>query len=322
LKPLYDHFGKERAEEIIEIRWPSKPYPESKYSMSAYQPSEEELLAQRLPGYWRLRELIELSEAGALNGRGRDEMKALAAEFNFHWRMANGSDGSLFSTLNMWAGLTVAGQNQTINQLMSSLSSMAAVRPTPVRPNLRLEIKTRYTQQPVTSAPKTFTTKPTSESPRPKFKIQPVAPPAPLDKVQTAAPKPKVDVSKYREINLGSKGEAGQPDMLHLNIDLNEITREISGGKIAANYTSMPEIPSSHFEVIRGRNVQFAMPSEIVPTMKENFRIAKPGGTINISFTSNWDEVERALKEAGFVNVKRGARTYPFGLIFTAEKSN
>jgi hypothetical protein len=60
LKPLYDHFGKERAEEIIEIRWPSKPYPESKYSMSAYQPSAEELLAQRLPGYWRLRELIEL----------------------------------------------------------------------------------------------------------------------------------------------------------------------------------------------------------------------------------------------------------------------
>jgi hypothetical protein len=150
LQFLYDHFGKDCAEELIEIRWPSKPDPESKYSMSAYQPSAEELLAQRLPGYWRLRELIELSEAGALNGRGRDEMKALAAEFNFHWSMANGSDGGLFSTLNMWAGLTVAGQNPTMNQLMSSLSSMAAVRPTPVRPNLRLEIKPRYTQQPLT----------------------------------------------------------------------------------------------------------------------------------------------------------------------------
>lgn len=249
-------------------------------------------------------------------------MKALAAEFNFHWRMANGTDGGFFRTLNIWAGLTVAGQNPTMNQLMSSVSSMAAVRPTLVRPNLRLEIRSRITQQPVTSAPKTFTTKPTTESPSPKFKIQPVAPPAPLDKVQTVAQKPKVDVSKYREINLGSEGEADQPDMLHLNIDLNKITRRISGGKIAANYTSMPEIPSSHFEVIRGRNVQFGMPSEIVPTVKEIFRIAKPGGKISISFTSNWDEVESALKEAGFVNVKRGARTYPFGLTFTAEKSN
>ena len=199
LKPLYDHFGKERAEEIIEIRWPSTPFPESKYSMSAYQPSSEELLAQRLPGYWRLRELIELSEAGALNGRKRDEMKALAAEFNFHWRMANGTDGGFFSTLNMWAGLTVSGQNPTMNQLMSSVSSMAAVRPTLVRPNLRLEIRSRITQQPVTSAPKTFTTKPTTESPSPKFKIQPVAPPAPLDKVQTVAPN-KTVVQKIRYI--------------------------------------------------------------------------------------------------------------------------
>jgi hypothetical protein len=75
LQFLYDHFGKDRAEELIEMRWPSKPYPESKYSMSAYEPSNEERLAQGFPGYDRLRYLIDRYEAGDTDGRERDEMR-------------------------------------------------------------------------------------------------------------------------------------------------------------------------------------------------------------------------------------------------------
>jgi hypothetical protein len=218
--------------------------------MRAYVPREDELLAQQLPGYWRLRQLVDLETLGVLDGRQRDEAKALAAEFMFHWRIAKGTDGGFLSTLNMAAGLTVAGQNPKFNQFMNGVAGILVARPTPVRPNLRLEIKPRYTQKPVAPAPA-------------------------LDKLRKATPSSKVDVYKYREINLGSRGEADHPDMLHLNISLDEI-KPVSGGKIVANFNSMPEIPSNHFKMVRGRNVQIGMPSEIELTAKEIFRITNP----------------------------------------------
>ena len=108
---------------------------------------------------------------------------------------------------------------------------------------------------------------------------------------------------------------------MHLNIFGDRI-KEVSGGKIAANYTNMPDIPSNHFPEVVGNNVQFGMSSEIVPTVKEIFRVTKPGGTIRISFSSQYDAVEAALKEAGFTNVQRAGMTSPHGLIFKAIKPN
>jgi hypothetical protein len=170
-------------------------------------------------------------------------MKALAAEFNFHWRMANGTDGGLFRTLNIWAGLTVAGQNPTMNQLLSSVSSMAAVRPTSVRPNLRLELRSRITQQPVTSAPKTFTTKPTTESPSPKFKIQPVAPLAPLDKVLDNMPKGTKGVAL-----VGPKGKDTNVKLGEFDEVLPELFIEDKRGATDAIKKGLAYSPGTTFE--------------------------------------------------------------------------
>ncbi|HEY4969595.1 MAG TPA: hypothetical protein VII35_06795, partial [Steroidobacteraceae bacterium] len=45
------------------------------------------------------------------------------------------------------------------------------------------------------------------------------------------------------EVPFASGGEFDAPDVLHLNISVEDIG-EVSGGKIGANYTNMPEIPS------------------------------------------------------------------------------
>jgi hypothetical protein len=131
---------------------------------------------------------------------------------------------------------------------------------------------------------------------------------------------PKLDLSKYKRLNLASTGEKDARDVLHLNIFLDDIP-VVEGGAIAANYINMPAIPSNHFEEVIGRNVQFGMPREIEPTAREIFRVTKPEGTIRISFTSEYQRVEAALKAAGFVDVEmHKSPTGPHGVLFTARK--
>jgi hypothetical protein len=186
LEPLYDHYGKEVADQMIESRWPSKPIPESKYSIRAYEPNEEERFAQSIPGYWRLQHLIELSESGALSAKERDEAQALASEYMFRYRLARGSDGSFLGYLNMTTGLTIAGQNPNFNQFMSGAAALVATSSKAVRPNVRLDVKPRYTQQPVIPAPWSAP-KPVTPS-IPQNKIPPVAPAPALGKILENAP--------------------------------------------------------------------------------------------------------------------------------------
>ncbi|HWE93981.1 MAG TPA: hypothetical protein VG269_08470 [Tepidisphaeraceae bacterium] len=130
-----------------------------------------------------------------------------------------------------------------------------------------------------------------------------------------------LDFSEYTRLNLASGGEFDAADTLHLNIITDDI-KGVSGGKIGADYRMMPEIPSNHFPEVVGNNVQFNGISEVVPTAREIFRVTKPGGTIRISFSSQYNAAEAALTEAGFTDVRRAGQTAPHGLILEARKPN